>query len=108
MRKITTKNSELFFNKMKTELEKLGAVNDLSYYKCFKLNTIGGPLLLTVDEDNVYCFTVTTRFLEVHEAKEAGIISTDCFSGKWNHHIATLKPLEAIEEIKQSLLKIVA
>jgi len=85
MKTITPKQSEAFVKGVCKGLLEIGAkkIKDkISTFRTFELDTIVGKLTISVDTDNLHCFTVFSRFENVDKAKE----KFDCnpYSGKYN------------------------
>jgi len=104
MKKITKKQSKVFVEGVCKGLLKIGAkkVEDIiPTFRSFELDTIVGKLTINVDTDNVYCFTIFSRFENVEKAKE----KFDCnpFSGKYNFH-ETKNETFSIEQIVEFAL----
>lgn len=103
MKLITKNQSESFATGLRNSLILLGAIpteNQTSYIP-LKLLTIVGTLFINIDIDNKNCYTVFTRFEDVDQAK----VIFDCnpYTGKWNFHITSDTPLEAIDIILSAI-----
>ena len=83
--KITKKQSISFVQKMKKELQNIGAVPFISDELQFDLKTKYGILWLRIDDNNESCFSVFSRF--VNKEKIPNIEGINSYSGKFNHHL---------------------
>ena len=113
MRKISKLNSDKFISRMHNELLKMGATkvsdihNDIVLSERYELMTKAGKLLISLDKEHVHCFSLFTRFEDVDRAKLLKLYHLNEYSGKFNFHIGTLKPKEAIDEIVDELLNLI-
>ncbi len=100
MKRITKNQSESFVTGIKNSLILLGArpiESKLNKFVTLELLTIVGNLEINIDTDNNNCYTVFTKFEDVEQAKKK--FDSNPYNGKWNFHVTTDTPLEAIEII---------
>lgn len=91
MKKITKKQSKEFVESVVKALVEMGAhkevdvsmVGEATRVKLIA-NTTAGALTIKVDKDNVYCYTVFSKFVDVQEAN--GLFNCNPYSGKYNLH----------------------
>jgi hypothetical protein len=99
MSNISKKNQNIFIEKMKDELLKIGAIACISDSMQFDLKTKYGVLLIRIDTDNSILYTVYGRFIEVEKAPVHLFDNINSYSGKWNHHLTENYPVNAVNEI---------
>ena len=106
MKNITKKQSKEFVNGVCKGLLEIGATkvkDKIDTFRSFELDTIVGKLKINVDTDNVYCFTVFSRFEDVEKAKQ----KFDCnpYSGKYNFHRSKSDLFSMEQMIEFALMK---
>lgn len=82
MKKITKKQSADFQKKAMDILSKFNP-KESDFYR-YSVDTELGELLVRIDEDNVSCYSIFTRFEDVDKAKEH--VNCNPYSGKHNFH----------------------
>jgi hypothetical protein len=101
MKTITKKQSQIFVDKLCAKLIEVGAkkVKDtISTFRKFELETIVGKLTISVDTDNIYCYTMFSRFEDIARAKVK--FTCNPYSGKYNTHVGKsdgMTPEKAVE-----------
>lgn len=88
MKVISKKNQSVFIEEVKSGLLNVGAVPFVSDSLQFDLETKYGVLWIRIDEDQKYCYTVFTRFIDPSTAP-MHLNGINSFSGKWNQHLGT-------------------
>lgn len=87
MKKITKKQNNDFVIKACQMLLRIGCKSfkdEHTSHIRFTLETTVGILRISVDTDNLCCYTIYSKFEEVKKAREK--VDCNCFSGKYNLH----------------------
>ena len=75
----------------------------LSNQDGYELNTIAGSLMIHVDKDSDWCYTVFGRFSDKDKFNECEFLtnSVNKYSGKWNFHY--FDPIRLYSDLERSL-----
>jgi hypothetical protein len=100
MKKITVKNSLKFSKLLSSEILEIGGkkIEETEFSIRYELETSVGKLFISVDKDNISCYTMFSRFEDVIRAKEK--FTCNPYTGKYNFHIGShevLGPDQAVE-----------
>ena len=103
MRNIVPNSNKKFIEAMRNHVISVGDIEIEDVLKNrFTINTKVGKNTITIDNDNVYCYTIFSRYEDVEKAKSLlhyKIINR--YSGKYNLHFSPTPIKTAIEIGKQ-------
>jgi len=89
MKRITKKQSNAFVTDAVATLIEMGGIRSednraKSSYVELSLETLVGKLNIKIEKENVYTFTIFSRFVDVQKAKF--LVDCNPYSGKYNLH----------------------